>query len=201
MRLSAVTINDYRLALDGDKLTVDGPNYRLAVLLGERWLNLIKTEEGRNLHVHDEVSDLLAETIGVPKQIVKHPKTPRPATERQIEFADTIGYEFPDDISFDEISIILTDYECANLFMHHVWKQMTGRKCVDCGLSRDELLRGVQGILQDQILTMRIRALSALTQLESSGLPCDGIAFSQVKSLLEKEFKQKMPRKLFGLFG
>lgn len=201
MRLSAISINDYRLELSDGKLVTEGPHERLAQMLGERWLHLIKTEEGQALHVHEEAADLLASSLGIPPEAKSISKKPRPATERQIEYAESIGYEFPEDITFDEVSIILTDYDCVRLFIHHSWKDLTGRNCADSGLSRDDLLKCSQGILQDEILTMRIRAISALAQLESNGLPAEGRAIEEVRTLLQKEFKQFMPRKLFGLFG
>lgn len=72
---------------------------------------------------------------------------PRPATDRQKEYSRNVGFVFSDDITYDEISAKLDNYETMKYFVHQVWFEMTGTKIKDCRLEPAQIDAMIQKIL------------------------------------------------------
>lgn len=197
----SIALGDYTISVTGSRMTVEGPIDDVSTLIGQRWLNLIKTEEGQQLLTDPHRDDLLMWVLGVPQPRSKARKSIRPATERQIEFAKAIGYDVPETLSFDAACIILDDHEMMKWFANQAWEAKAGKTFAASSIPLSDVTRAIQWMLNDQQLVLRSRAIRAMYDTDNEGWPTSGQAFNTVSAILDRELKDYRPRGIASFFG
>ena len=70
-----------------------------------------------------------------------------PATERQINYARTLGIEFEEGMTKIEMSLLLTRYERAKHYLYGLWLYMTGKSATERDDSSDFIKRAAVAML------------------------------------------------------
>jgi len=184
MDVPAISMGDYEIRIEGDEMHVAGPNEGLCRLLGQRFLELIGTEEGRNV-LYDSVARMrLWDSIATPNA-----SAGRPATEKQKQFARAIGMVLADNISFAEISFLLDEFEQVRWYVYFVFRQLYGQTPSEAGTPSDLITLLTMSLLNDRILSARILALQAMRNATGEEVPTQGEVYMSVALEIRKRWR------------
>jgi hypothetical protein len=177
----SLQIRQYCIKLCGNELNVGGPNEALCNLIGRRFLRLVACEEGRWVLTHDETKGRLDELFHVPLE-----STADPATDKQVEYAQALGYAVPEEVTRDEVSFLLTDFQQCRFYVHFVFRSLFDMSTSDAGFKPGTLDAIVSELVDDESLTARILAIQLKANMTVRDIPRRGDVYQLVKRQVKK---------------
>jgi len=180
----AITIGDYEIHVEGDEMHVAGPSESLCRLLGQRLLELIGTEEGRQALSDDGARMRLWDSITTPKM-----SAGRQATEKQKQFARALGMVVADTASFADIAFLLSEYEQVRWYVYFVFRQLYGQTPSEAGAPSDLVSSLTMSFLHDRTLSARILALQAIRNASGEEVRKQGEVYMLVALEVRKRWR------------
>lgn len=178
MNPASLVVGEYDFYLQGESLTINGPNPGLAQLLGPRLMHLAQVPEGQLVLGRPEV---LTDVFHIPSE--PNLKT---ASPKQIAYARNLGFAVADDISRDEIAFLLTDFEEVRFYVYFVFRAIFGAAPSDVGVDTASINRIVMRLFEDAPLAVRIVALKALANAEGETPEIGGDVYDKVFRMVRR---------------
>ncbi|MEX0775365.1 MAG: hypothetical protein WD042_06575 [Phycisphaeraceae bacterium] len=175
-----LSLNDYRLAIDGKRWQLTGPDEVVVAEARRRFIALIATDDGRKMMARavrledgpalEQIEARLIQALALPQSA---PRTrPEPATPNQKAYAHFIGMPVADHLSASELARRLRDFNLMRTYVELVWRSITDSKPIDAGIASAQLNQLTMSLVSHDQLLHRVREARLLKIDEND----DGVA-------------------------